>query len=407
MKKRDSVFIWSDGWWIEDDKAWFVDGIKNILFSVDLNAGECIEAVHIPDPSDATFRLTPICIKHGRDVFCVPGYGRSVWVYNLDKKDFIKIDIDKPDQFQLGSHVWVKGDELFIVSVNWDRIIEVSISQKMIKNYHRICENDSVKRSVLAGNSIYMISSGFTRIYQFDLSTKKTVIHTLPLDGRKLFTICFDGEKFWLSGYCDELYIWDKKERKCIAINGFSAGIENCGYTGTPADNENNIQRCYEFPAFCRSVAVGEYVWFIPNQADKIIYVDKKTNVVSSFEIYEEDSIKESFLSRETFGTGLKYVLEYVRDDRYIGLFSTKNGRIFEIDTKELKYQWKDYYFSNKCLQQCFEIYKGIYYEGYDAALANQVYCMALQMADYKVRNTDIKNVGAQIYRALKEENIQ
>lgn len=407
MVNKDKAFIWSDNWWIENDNVWFVGGMSNILFHINLNTGECDEAIDIPDPDTCKFRLTPICLKYGKDVFCIPGSGRCIWVYNLDSKDFTRIGIDKPECLQLRIQVWIRGNVLFVVSENWNKIMEVSISQKQIINYYTICEKDSVQQSVIVDDFIYMVSSDLGKIYRFDLCTKTTDVYELPFGEKKLFTICFDGKKFWLSGYQKELYIWDKENNSLVTVNSFpqnfgvydfskkTDGVVDCGTSS------------YEFSAFLYSVMVGKYIWLIPRQTNKIIYIDKGNYVLSAFEIPEEDETRESILRRGKYGFGFKYLLEYVRDDRYIGLFSVKNNRILEIDAKELKYQWKDYCFTDECLQQCDKIFQGVYYEGYDV-LFDHIYRKELLAAYHKHNSINTDSIGMEIYgRLVKEREIQ
>lgn len=49
MKDYSQTFIWSDGWCLESDKAWFVDGMSNTLFCVKLHSGKCEKVGCIPE----------------------------------------------------------------------------------------------------------------------------------------------------------------------------------------------------------------------------------------------------------------------------------------------------------------------------------------------------------------------
>ena len=80
------------------------------------------------------------------------------------------------------------------------------------------------------------------------------------------------------------------------------------------------MKKEYELPAFLFSVVAGDYVWFIPFQTNKIMYADKKTCQLHVFEADGENETKQSLLGRIALGS--KYILEYVRENRYIGLFS-------------------------------------------------------------------------------------
>ncbi|MDE7431206.1 MAG: hypothetical protein K2N34_04735 [Lachnospiraceae bacterium] len=385
MKDKDQMFIWSNWWWFEGDKAWFVDGRTNTLFCVDLNTGECEKVDCVPTSGEDIYCQNPYCVKCGRDIYCIPGYGGSIWIYNLDDNTFTEVDIDIPKQHLPGSQFWIWGDILFIVMANWNKVIEVSISQRRITNYYIICENDSVRRSVLVGDQIYAVSSETGRIYQFDILTKDVRVYIHSEITKKLFTICFDGEKFWLGGYQKDIYIWDKEKDNLAAIS-FPDDIQIGRIDNDP------------FPMFGRAVAVGEYIWFIPGKAESIIYANKKTTVLSVFEICEEDKICIPLQNSQGVNN---YVFQYVRDDRYIGFFSPRSSRIFEIDAKQLTYQWKEYYLSEQYLQQYCDTCKGIYYEGRDP-LCIPDYHMRSLTAGRKSKNIDTDSIGKEIYTRLK-----
>lgn len=387
MNNKNKTFIWSDGWWVEGSEAWFICGVSNMLFHMDFKTGKCEEIVHIPDPGECTYRLTPHCLKCGRDIFCIPGAGRNIWIYNLDDKLFSRMNIDKPDGFQMVSQFWIWEDAIFIISANWNKIIEVSISQKTIKNYYTICEGATVQKGVLVDCSIYMTSSKTGRIYQFDITAKKTKEIILPGVEKQLFDTCYDGEKFWFSGYQKEIYLWKGKTNKITIINPIPAKFNR---------KEGGDKR----PAFKYSVAVGGCIWFIPIVTDQIIYVDKESIAVSVFEICDEEETEESIFLRKLW-TIPRYLLEYTRDNRYIGLFSAKSGRVLEIDTERLDYQWKEYNLRDKYFFQRGGIYKKTYYEGVDEILYKMACCRGIQKAGV-INDSQRNSVGTRIHQIMK-----
>ena len=394
MIGKDQSFTWSEGWWLEGDKAWFVNGMCNILFGVDLNTGECDQVACIPNPEKETESQNPYCTKCGSDIYCIPGIGGSIWIYNLDNKVFTELKVDRPGQHAPGSQFWIWNGSIFIVAANWNKVIEISIDQRKITNYYTICEGDSVRRSVLVCDKIYAVSSESGTIYQFDLSTKKVEMYLHPEMAKKAFAIGFDGEKFWLCGYYQEAYVWDKKNDNLIIVE-FSNDFEvhdrnekiNCTVKGPTA------------PMFGQVAAMGKYIWFIPTMAEKIVYINKETAAICVFDLYEEDKMNIS--PRKCQGIG-NYIIQYIKDNRYIGLFSARNSRILEIDPEQLIYRWKEYYFSERYLQQYCETCKGIYYEGEDL-LCTYAYHMNKLTAHYKTNSVD--TVGMKIYTKMTGEN--
>lgn len=390
MKDWSQAFIWSDGWWVEGDKAWFVDGMCNELFCVDLTTEECEKVACIPGLEEQKYRQNSYCAKSGSDIYCIPGQGESVWIYNLDDNAFTELKMDRPKQHAPGSQFWIWNDRVIVVPANWNKIVEISISQRKIINYYTICKNDSVMRSILVKDMIYAVSVISGTIYQFDLSTKKVERYLHSDMAEKIFAICYSGGKFFLCGYQEEMYVWDDKKDSFTTIS-FPENLE--------IDNtDKQVESTEDIPLF-EIVSVGEYIWLIPIRAKNIIYVNRKTGVVSAFEVNKGDKTNIS-TSLQKYQAIPDYKFQYVRDDRYIGVFSARNRRIMEIDTIQLIHQWKGYHFSERYIMK---YYKDTYYEGKDP-LSIYAYRMGKQASCYKV--SKINYAGEKIHTMLAKERI-
>lgn len=394
--KNNNIFIWSDDWYIENDTAWFVSGKNNILFCLDLNKKECKYAVKIPDINSGKIRCNPRCIKYGGNIFCMPDFGNSIWVYDIHLKNFSEISVNNPEQVKLGLFwVWKYNDSIFVVSYGLRKIIEINIDVKRIKESYNICKEGLITDSIKFGNSIYSLSDD-GKIYQFDIGEKNMVSYVLPNIGRKFYAFSFDGENFWMGGYRKEIYVWDKDEDSIKVIDNFpnDFGIYNFGVDsdGRP----DFITEEYDEPTFEYIIIAGEYVWFIPFVSNRIVYVNKYSYELNVLEIKEEVETKYSILKSEL---KQKYVLEYVTDERYIGLFSAKNRCILEIDAKLLKYRFYNLKFSDKCLQECAVIFKNMFRERF--AFERDLYREVLLSNCHLLSSKDKNSVGNKIYREL------
>lgn len=405
MKDKDNLFIWGDNWWIEGERAWFVWGMENILFCMDLIRGKCESAVCIPDTNQKTFRLTPNCIKYNNNIFCMPGLGKSIWIYDLECQKFSKIDIDNPSKSQLGFDFWICGDRLWAVSAGeFGKIIEMNIRQKRVENYYTLCEKGKLARSVMAKNVIYTLAADSNVIYEFNIRTRILEICTLPNIRGKLWTICFDGEKFWLSGFQKEVYVWNKETNILHTITDFPKGFGIYDFTKETTTGEVDcISEQYEYHAFNFSVLVGNKVWFIPYNANKVIYSIKGSYELHEFEICEEKETRESIKARTSLG--YKYLLEYVKDDRYLGLFSIKNNCMLEIDAVEMRYVYKQYEYCAgigvKCLNEYSGRRDGIFYE--KISWDREVYQGLVKAQKFDPENVKENNVGKSIYRKITQ----
>lgn len=332
-----NIFIWSDGWCIKDNKAWFVDGMQDTLYCLDFNTKTCEYVAKLPNDKINKFRLNSYCIKVENEVFCMPDVGECIWIYDVIKSEFSQITIDNPNSVRLSCiHTWQCGDKIFTFSGGLKQIIEIDIKKKVIKGYYKITNlpDETISHCTKVGENVYLLSSLPNKIYQFDLDTKQVRSYILPGIERRLFTISFDGSRFWLSGYKKEIYVWDKEKNHIETLCDFPQEFGEYDFSASEEHILNTEKNEYKFPTFIESRAVGETIWFIPFQTNRIIYVDRNTYKVQAFEISEEEETRESLMAN---AMGVKYVVQYVSDNRYLGIFSFKNYRIIEIDTETFR----------------------------------------------------------------------
>ena len=191
--------------------------------------------------------------------------------------------------------------------------------------------------------------------------------------------------------------MWDREKNE-ISIedqlpNGF--GMYDFG------EKTNGIADCltrrYILPAFLYSAEIGRYVWFIPYQTNKIIYADKVHHIFHEFYISEEEETRKSLLERNYFT--VKYILEYIRDNRYLGLYSMKNNQTLEIDTEELKYKWCDYDLGDKGVMEYAKQLKDAFHEA--DVWDRKNYSRILQLGYHKTKRKNGNNVGIDIYNEI------
>lgn len=399
MKVSD-LCIWGDNWWIEDDNAWFVCGQRNILCRIDMKTKKCELSVPIPDASDAKFRLTPLCMKYRNYIYCMPANGMGIWAYDVEDGGFDEICIKNPDKKPIGiGGFWEYGGKIYAVSVELRQIIEINPFENKVGNYYPIGKGCITGGGVKAGSSIYILFGEAGEIYQFDLEAKEIFAHKLPETGRRFTSLCFDGKRFWLGGYRKEVCIWDKDENTAKIIGGFP---ESFGVYNFKKDTDGRldcITEEYGRSTFECLAAVGQNIWLIPFMTNKIVYINKETYGIKAFEIEEEDETKESILARKNLG--YKYLLEYVKDERYIGLYSIKNNCILEIDAEALKYEYKqyEYHIGDKCLKEYSEACGGIFHEG--DALDRLSYGRLFSSRYGRTQGMALENIGAEIYKKI------
>lgn len=292
-------------------------------------------------------------------------------------------------------------DKIFVVSTGLKKIIEIDAESKEIRNYYIVSTDEKIACSVMADGIIYTVSQSGNKIFFFDIEKRETGLYELPGGQKKMHTICYTDGAFWMSGYGKEIYVWNKENNTIKIIDHFPAkfGVYHFNnYMGGGLDCRG-IE--YEMPAFWYVVALGDYVWFIPLRTNKIIYVDRKTYGVHLFEIPEEEETKESLQNWMTIWC--KYLLEYVRDGRYLVLYSMKKQCILEVDTLEMKYEYKHY--SIQLNDKFIENYRAYYGEVplfYESAMLDTEIFKRLMMRKCSDRHgSREENIGRLIHEKV------
>lgn len=186
------------------------------------------------------------------------------------------------------------------------------------------------------------------------MDAKASAVYDISGVNGGFHSICFDGIDFWLSGYRKEVYVWNKESNTLKTIANFPQQFGIYNFDGQGKELLDCVSYEYDTPTFIDSVAIGQYIWFIPFKTNKIVCVDKDTQEIKFFEIDDEEdtevSLKENYLHH-------KYLLQCVIEDRYLVLYSIKNNCILEIDTSEGKVEKKTYLYSDKFIENISNIY--------------------------------------------------
>ena len=394
MWKINNCFCWSDNWWIEDNNAWFVDGERDVLLKLNFLTNQCEFIKKIPNDERKTFRQNPRCIKYHNDIVCLTDIGQCIWIYHCEQ--FEKIEIKNPNGVRiLINNFWIFENKLYAVSAGLKQIIEINVEERRIDNYFDLYDsNIQIAGSVRVGEKIFIVSSISNQIYEFDLITKKTIMHELSEINDKLYAICFDGDKFWLSGYNRAIYCWNKDTDSVRILNNFPDEFGIYDFTGESENILDCKKRVYDTPTFKNIKFVGKYVWFIPFKTNDILYIGVDTYEIVNLDIKEENENKHSLLMNSM---AHKYLMMYIRKKRYIGIFSFKNKVVFEIDTVDLQVEIKNYLFSIRYMEEISKVvtFNEFYY------LDKVMFDHMLQMADLKKSGRHFNNMGLKIYQNL------
>lgn len=340
---------WSDNWWIEGDKAWFCGGQIGALFCVDMNTQQCKLIAWIPECNFLHFRVYSYCIKFSNKVFCLPSKGKCSWVYDIDKRTWQKLEIDNLDQVRVCLFTYEKSNRQVYLLDKTGELFEIDLEKLRIAKIWDFLPCTEIPKYERIDNCLYCVRDKQI----ICLSRKGNVInhiaYEIPEVQSELSTVCYDGTNFWLSGYCKEIYIWNPEQGVIKVIKDFPSQFGFYNF----CKGEEPVSDCISFlngecTFFEESILLGKYVWFIPSRSDDIIYIDKVTYEVFLLEIEGEKETKESI---QNHLMNYKYILLYIYINRYIGLYSLRNRRFFEIDTVELCVKYRHYGLSEESIK--------------------------------------------------------
>lgn len=340
VRELDENIMWSDNWWIEGSNAWFIPGERNSLFYVDLKNNKVSFLNDLPINEKDAFRKYPRCIKCNNKIYCLPTYEKNILVYDLVYQEWKKIEISgglTDNLLIIDYQIFEK--KLYCVAKGIKKIIILDIDSDMIVEMHDIekdYDSKTLGKSIFTDHYIYISSTLKFQMYEFNLLTGEIKTFELDKVNDRIQTISFDGNTFWLTGQYGIIYNWKKEKNEIVNYNGIPDCFGEYNYSNIFNNYINYNPYRYEFPPFLESVNTEKHVWFIPYKTNYILYFDKNRKVISEFYI-DNESLTNQIEVNNQFMKAI-FLLLYVREKQYLGIYSLKNKRIIEIDTKQMKY---------------------------------------------------------------------
>ena len=336
-------FMASDGWYIEGDKAWFIGTEYNAIFRADLVSLKCELISHFPVENIWEPRMNPRCVKVGDYIVSLPSYQSSIFFYNIKNNSFQQIEVDIPKKTPLSIyHYWHDSERVYCFSRSLQSILTIDVKNKKVVISKRIDEQINAMYAVKVGRCIWMPNSLDNRIFSYNLDNGRVDEYVLSNVKGKLYAICYDGENFWLTGNRREIYLWKKGDASVFVIDDFPEKFAEYVTDGKGVYSTNSMNMEFKEPPFNQCLFLNGSIWCIPFQTNMILKIEKDTYTISGI---GDDETAREVLSREY---NQKYLLEYVREGRYIGLFSLRKNSILELDTQNNRIEKREYHLINK-----------------------------------------------------------
>ena len=335
------MFCWSDKWCIEGTTAWFVTAESNILMQYDMKDESGKVLSKIPDAQG--LRWNPECIKYNDEIICFPDRGKNVWIYSLLTHKWNEVIIEqKENKRMLCQFLYRDGDNICFVSRGLGNIYVLNMRTRKITEYinRRMYENSvdgtfrGLSNGVIIGKNIYFSLAETSSILIFNHSEKELSVKRIDME-IQIMRIQDDKDKIWLVGLDKAIYIWDLDRDTVKKVANFPKS-----FGGYMLQNDNSYKisftsEKFSKSLFCTPIICGKYIWLIPWHGTEILYIEKESFKISTFEIEGEKAGDLDLIM-----LGARYLINYVREERYLGIFSGKSGCEIEIDMKEKKYRY-------------------------------------------------------------------
>ena len=326
---------WCDNWSIYDDTAYFVSGKENRLYRADFTNRKYSCITLLRDFID-TWRCNPICHCYGDKIYLFPDMGHSIQVFHTQEGSIRYIPLDRGDKERFSIHkVWEEEQYLYCVSDTTASIYLVNTECDELEDVIRINDdNESINsyETLVVDGVVYAGATNCNTLYTLDLKNRSR--NRYSIDGMEdgIGTLCFDGKDFILTGKKKEIVCWNNGNVKQVLTKfpkQFGIYSDWMPSFNTRLDLETKESK---YPLFSRSIVVGKTIWLFPMVSSHIIEIDIETRKLELFSMPNDEDNMDA-MNDKPVDLCIKYLLEYYKDNRFIGVFSIKTMRMFEIDT--------------------------------------------------------------------------
>lgn len=384
-------FVASDGWYIEGNTAWFVGIEYNAIFKVNLQSLDCEIVCQLPIDNLWEARVNPICVKLEDYIICLPASNTFIYLYNIIDNSFQEMQIDMPENVLPDiAHYWCDSEakRVFAFSRGLQRVLTIDVKNRKVLLSSRIDQYINVRYAIRVEQYIWLPNSLDNRIFSYSLNTGEVTEYSLSNVKGRLYAVCYDGAYFWITGNRREVYKWSKGDASVLIINDFP----NEFYEYTMYEKDINFsKKVFKEVPFVYCVYCNNSIWCIPFQTNMILGIDKDTHVICGIDGGETAG---NILNR---AYNHKYLLEYIRDDRYIGLFSLCENCIFELDTQNYRLERRDYrLIKEEMIDRNFPVF-------YESGI-NMFFYHILLGKEESLDSEKLWSIGGKIYEGVQNE---
>ena len=341
-------YLASEYWDVHDGYAWLFDTESNYLFRADFMKKSVSAISSIPIERKYRYRTFSYIYEWNDEVYIFPDRASYVYIYNQTSRTWNTISLEHTKDNRVRV-IWCKtiNSYLYFFSANMKCIMRINGETKKIDSRHYYLEDenkivDGDREVVTIDHFIYVHEYNKNKLYKINFTELSEEIEYLPII-KTIKLITYYNNSIWIYGDGRELYSFnvEKKDVKHVAS-------VNCNGEVAMLDNKE-----YEYSAM---VGVNNGILFISALQNSVIMYNINDNSTSEIKLPPE---KRNIKNTEVLINPI--TVNYVRNDRYVGIYLIKYRKYYEIDALELKVEEIKYEFED--INKYFKDSGGLCYE--------------------------------------------
>lgn len=337
LNRRGENMIYNSGTCEGKSKVWFIGDFDNWLYSISSKGEISIEAVIPLDKNvNSPYRANSYCLEENDCVYIFPDKAKTLYKYNINTKEIVQSEIKfNSSRYSI---YWgcVIDNKLWCVTFNTGELLKINLKELLIEDIFSVSsrkEHSYRGEAISVGKKIYIVERNAPYIVEFDTESE-TMTKLEILCGEDGFgTIQFDGEKFFLTGYKKNIYIWNNKsgEVEIISLKEMEFIVEN---------NDKKTTRFYN------SRIIGDYYVVFPQNnstyiSSQIAILNINNYNINLCELHSDKGGRNRIAGEEliyNYSKGNKiYIQDYMQNDYWV-----VNLDNMEVDQVSMKYDNKE-----------------------------------------------------------------
>lgn len=338
--------IWSENILVDKDEGWFVGAQHSAVFHVDFRTQEYELLSILPSDELYGYEKYECCDKIDKVLYIFPRHiDGNVLLIDLKGKLIQEIHLPNPEKKDINVvGTCVYNDKIYVMALGLHKIFVLDLKNNtVIKDYEIYKEveiTDQNGNMIRKGENIYCTTPDSHIIYKLSLKDDRLDSFTIHGIEKGIHSFETAGDIFWITSKSKCIYLWDEVKKSVVQFNAFPKEFGRYKFDQDHHLYLDTDTKFFSEGFFLKGVFLNGYLWVVPCCENKILYLDMITLEIKVLDLTDEE---EDAYTWEENEIKVKFCMCYVRENRYIGVYSFKNKNIFEIDVQSFKMERKDF----------------------------------------------------------------